>query len=204
MSEVLPKDSDGETVNKNTAEHASYGRTKDGLIARRIIDGGPESGFIYKTESFSDSGGSPDMRVNGAVTPVEFEAGPPDGEIWFVTNLILSIGGFGDIKSVDFGSIPLGLANGLLLESVNKGVITNLDNFLINLDFGGFFVDEFEPLPFSDIDKSFRIRARFYKPIVFIGRATPALSDFFRYTVRDDLRTLSLLVSNISYRRKAF
>jgi len=204
VSETLPKDSAGKTTVKNTAEHASYGRTRDDLLGRRIIIGSPEAGFLYMSEAFKEPGGSQSLAIDGSVTPVLFEAGPPDGETWFIDKLAFFIGDTGTINSTDFGAIVGGLTNGLLLDAIIKGATTNLGNFKINTDISEFYIDEFAELEFADVGTSFRVSIRYNEPIVLIGGPTPAGSEFFRFTVRDDISPVNRLSSVMTYHRKVF
>lgn len=202
MSETLPKDSSGKTIDRNTSDHASFGITKDGLIGRRTINGGPEASLLIKSVTFAESGGSQDMAINGSVTPVLFEVGPPNGEIWFISKIAYFMGDSGTINTTDFGAITGGIANGHLFEFFNQGTIHELGNFLINTDIGQFFIDELLKLDFADVGSNFRLLINFAEPMVLVGGPTANESDFLRFTVRDNLAPLNRLASTINYRRK--
>ena len=61
--------------------------------------------------------------------------------------------------------------------------------------------DEFIKMDFADPAKFFRTSLSHRQPLVLKGGPTPGESDFFRFTVRDDLTGLTALESFIVYER---
>ena len=95
--------------------------------------------------SIKDSGNSSDMNIDGSVTPVNFEYGPPAGEVWFLSAISFIIDDNGTLDGEDFGSIVGGLPSGgsnglkviLRLDSSNN----TLTNIRTNNEIATFFLD---------------------------------------------------------------
>ena len=77
------------------------------MIGKAIRAEYSRSGFCIES-----GGSSPDMAVNGSVTPVDFDFGPPSTESWIISNLLIQIltstsvitdVKFGDIVALDVG-----------------------------------------------------------------------------------------------------
>ena len=86
------------------------------------------------------NGSSDDMTVNGSYTPQSFAAGPPAGQIWYITSISLIIIDSGTTDFNDFGAISC-LSNGLqLLQEINSTEY-ELGNFQDNADMGIAFSD---------------------------------------------------------------
>jgi len=80
-----------------------------------------------------DSGGSHDMNVNGSVTPVEFSVSSEPGKVLYIVMIrVLLNGTYFEMGTQDFrrfGTATVGgaaLTNGITLQAIQSGVITNL------------------------------------------------------------------------------
>lgn len=74
---------------------------------------------------------STDMTVNGSSTAVDFVAGPPAGQIWYVSQISILIDDVGSSDGTDFGSITGGLTNGVqVIQDVSSTeyVLTNMQD----------------------------------------------------------------------------
>jgi len=73
------------------------------------------------------------ITTGAMATPVEYYAGPPVGEVWYITRLIISMthGTAGDLGK--FGGITA-LPNGILIRVKINGMYSTLTNWKTNMD----------------------------------------------------------------------
>lgn len=101
----------------------------DGLNNQKIktdpggkIDITPFPGIAFR--GFVTNGISPDLNVDGSVTPVEFNVAPPSGKIWYIHNISLVIED-NAINFTKFGGI-LALTNGVDFKVKQNGLSEEL------------------------------------------------------------------------------
>jgi hypothetical protein len=143
----------------------------------------------YWTE-FLENAGSPDMAVDGSVTPVEFESATiATGELIRATRLIVTIQGGANTRPDNYGSIAA-LGNGCILEFWDhNGVKQTLTAEAVKTN-GEWrsYCHDLEPYE-SATASILSVRWTFTKGGTDILMRPGA---FFRFTVRDDLSTLAL------------
>lgn len=146
-----------------------------------------EIGYFY---DYVLNGGSKALNVNGSSTPVVFTAGPGASEIWYVTQMIIFIQDGGSLDATDYGGIPTGITNGLLLEHSRNSVNHQIGNLQNNIDIAMLFSDA----SFVGTSNGFLNDANLYvgpfkiePEITLIG----STSDKLRVTVRDNLTPLT-------------
>ena len=83
-----------------------------------------------------ETGGSEDMRVDGSVTPVDFEGGPSvTDEVWSVRELLLTFAADDfSFDGISFGPL-LALTNGISIKVIKDSVETEVFVVLQNEDF---------------------------------------------------------------------
>ena len=77
----------------------------------------PFPGLAFR--GFVTNGGSPDLNVDGSITPVDFTIAPPSGKIWYVHNISLVIED-NAINFTKFGGL-LALTNGVDFKVKQNG-----------------------------------------------------------------------------------
>ena len=86
------------------------------------IDLTPFPGIAFG--GFITNGTSPDLNVDGSITPVEFTIAPPSGKIWYIHNISLVIED-NAINFTKFGGIPA-LTNGINFKIKQNGLSEEL------------------------------------------------------------------------------
>lgn len=138
---------------------------------------------------FQDSGSSPEMNIDGSVTPVEFEIRPASNELFIVDKigiLIITNNKVDDIE--EFANLPA-LTNGIGSTTSLRGTATTNNSINSNADIFSLFNNSlFEPFdnPMKILNSSYDIPDGSLK-------LSGATGDFMRFTVRDDLRGLEKL-----------
>jgi hypothetical protein len=110
----------------------AIGGTAGGALAAGIT---PLSGVLFR-EFLTDDGtptGNDDLIVNGSITPVEFFIDPhPTKDIVLAELRLLMSAGAIEMDGDSFGKGGGALPNGVLIEYVDDGVITDLGNLTVN------------------------------------------------------------------------
>jgi hypothetical protein len=180
-----------EQLDEQSGETMEVDSNRDGhVLARRNHD------VIQKIHPFSgrllDIGGGKDMTVNGAGDPVDYTAGPPGGEVWYVTELGLLISDTGTLDITDFGAIPGALLNGLQIlfdiNSTGYEYVDLHDNCEISLTFGHSGPPQF-PTGWLDTRDVYFGFAKLNQPVRLIGDD----GDLIIGRVRDNLTGLTAL-----------
>ncbi len=146
------------------------------------------------------NGGSPDMNVDGSITPVEFTAGPTTtNETWLVTRMSIEMDDNGTQNFGDFGAIVGGLTNGLVFQQILDSTTYSVANIQTNSDLVAAFEDVFRGQGNSFISDAnyVALKIKFYRPI----ELNESTNDIFKLIVRDNLTGLSLLRAKIGYIR---
>ncbi len=141
----------------------------------------------YKTELLVN-GGSPDMTVDGSVTPVVFERTFITSEIVFLEKLVLEIRDSGGSGLGDFGS-GSALTNGLLIEIqiggiIEMSVVVKTNGELVSAADIIFEITQFQGSSLLVYNFVFR------QPISINHNDD---DDFIRVTVQDDLSGIQAL-----------
>ena len=141
------------------------------------------------------NGGTKNMNVNGAITPVIFRYTPGPTERVLVDSLDFYLSDGGNPSENNFGALPA-LPNGLQINTSVAGNVTEFYNLKINLDIYLGFTIEPERTKFLS-DKNIVAYRDFPASIQLSG----ITGDYFEAIVRDDLTGLnslrmSLLVRN--------
>lgn len=147
------------------------------------------------------NGSSADMTVNGAVTSVDFTAGPPAGQVWYVYDIGLTIRDSGANDPDRFGAISGGLTNGVLLTQKIDSTEYDYKAFKTNLEVVNCFTMSSH---FVGVGSGF-----VNDPNLFTGNIGIAPSirligdngDKIIARVRDDLTSLNNLLMRINYWR---
>ena len=147
-----------------------------------------------ETTYFTDyvkNGGSPDLNVNGATTPVEFSMGPSGSDTWYLTEIVIMIQDGGNLDATDYGAIASGLTNGLLIEHSLVGTDYQIANLKINVDLAVTFSNqalEGTSQGFLN-DSNLFIGAFKVEPEITLNASN---SDVLKVTVRDNLTALTM------------
>lgn len=149
-----------------------------------------------------ENGGSGDMTVNGSSTAVDFTAGPPAGQVWYLRAVTFYIEDPGSADSTDFGSISGGLTNGLDFIIKAQGTEYAVASITTNIGVVQCFTGDAgtaseEALGFLDEDDLFYGNFR-TEPFVKLDGDQ---SDVVKFTVNDDLTALAQLRASIHYWR---
>ena len=192
----------GETLINEDADRAALG-TPQGrlLVTDRMV---PDIRHVHQFE-YLENGGSNDMTVNGNVTPVSYEAGPPLGQIWWITSLSLFIQDPGTSADTVFGSLGSALGDGVLIEwtttaaGVGAGIqYANLqDNTDIVMTFGSETYAMANNNGFMNSNDSFFGFVKFHPPLRLVGN-----TEILRATVRDNLNQIANLRIGFNYVRE--
>jgi hypothetical protein len=144
---------------------------------------GDPAAFVLE---FLEDAGSPDLRVDGSSTPVDFEKSPGTGEIWSIRELLLTFSA--DDFSFDgesFGPNSL-LTNGLSIQITKNAVTTEVFVVKQNEDF--LRVPGRTPLVNNTGPKDILGAALSFDGLVLNQSA----GDLIRIQVRDDLTSVKL------------
>lgn len=153
------------------------------MILRQIQN--PFPGITFN--SFLSNGGSPDMDVNGSVSPVIFLASPPSGKIWYVHTIDVIIED-NAMNFTKFGGIPA-LTNGVDFSVKQNGLIEEtLANLKRNGDFYTFANEAFIESSTTDIFVA-HVYTRINTGTTF--KLINSNSDFFKAIVNDNLTNLT-------------
>lgn len=157
----------------------------------------PADKVVYQ-RLFLENTGSNNMAVNGSVTPVVFEYGPPANETWYIDELSFVIDDAGNNTLSYFGAINGGLSNGVLIEQVITSTNYTIVNLKNNLEVVTYFSDH----SFRGLANAYLNSVTFYTgkaelrvPITLSG----ANGDKIQATVRDDLTGVDDLKVGIEY-----
>ena len=135
------------------------------------------------------------MDVNGSSTTRDFEYGPPSGQIYYLSHIVLLMQDPGSMDINDFGSISGNLSNGLQLiaeiNSTEHTIFNLIDNGSIATCFSDFAVHSGggDDNGFLDDEDSFIGLARFKPEITLNGDN----GDKMIMRVRDNLNGISRL-----------
>ena len=160
----------------------------------------PPSKIVHQNVEVQN-GGNVDMEVNGSGTPQVFTAGPPAGQIWYVTRIGITMNDSGTSDDNDFGSITNGLTNGVLIEFTIDSTDYEYFNLINNRDIIGTLIDTNfggGNSGFVDNDNVFAGKAQFEPHITLNGDD----GDEFKVTIRDNLTGLDHFHMNLRYWRE--
>lgn len=189
QQKVVIADTDtGDAADVELKEGGKYGVH---VIAE--IDGDddlPKSRLYHFTVDLID-GGTTEMAVNGSVTPVEYKATVPAGQIWYLSKLNIIISDNGTSDPTDFGSLS-SLTNGLLVENKLNGTRYQKTNMKTNIN----IVKAFGDAQFAGKGSGFLNDANLYEGLWFHKPFEKMIGDDgdeLIVTVRDDLTSLTFL-----------
>lgn len=180
-------DDHGWEVLKKSGEEVIPGDKSDHIIKTRV-DPEPTRRIVHEALMFEDSGGSPDMDVNGSSTPVIFTIEPRAGEIWFLENVSILFNDNGIFSPGGFGSGGE-LSNGVLIEQFIDGTNHTFLNFTKNSELWLNFSTTNAVSGFQGSANLF-VGSHNVEPEVTLKEST---SDLLRVTVRDNLSGISNL-----------
>ena len=138
-------------------------------------------------EFLKESGGSPDLNIDGSSTPVTFSAAPPTGKKWFIHSISLVMED-ASINFTKFGGITGGLTNGLEVKVKEGGLAEALlGNFKRNGDF--FIFTTGVKLESASLDiLTIEVNIKVETGTTF--ELADANSEIFKAIVNDDLTTI--------------
>lgn len=143
--------------------------------------------------------GSELLNVNGAVTPVTFQAGPSGSDVWYVESLSILLFDATKQDITEFASLAT-LTNGVLwrqvLSSTSYDIMTSRTNYQLVLQFPQIGLDS-SAGKFLNVDGAFIASRIFYTPLVLNG----ATSDKIQAIIRDDLTGIDNFYVGINYYR---
>lgn len=147
--------------------------------------------FAFTTETFVCSG-TPNLHVDGSVTPQIAKIRPPIGANWDVVRLMFHMQSTTAMDAATFGGIPA-LTNGIVLRRKN-GAWKNLFNVKTNGEFGerAYDIGYDDKAPAGEF--GFRCRRTFggQSKNGVVVKLYGADSDELQVIIRDDLTGLSL------------
>jgi hypothetical protein len=147
--------------------------------------------YAYTTGATGQNG-SPNMGVNGSVTPVIFQIGPLTGQSWDIVRILFVIESSGQPDSTKFGDIGSGLTNGIVLRQKNSANF-NQFNCKTNGDFAARAYDiSYDDRASPASDYFFRARRTFggTSKTGVVLRIKGTDSDKIQIIVQDNLSTL--------------
>lgn len=163
------------------------------------VDSRPPYKVEYHSEPFLN-GASPNMNVNGAVTPVVFSIGPGAGEEWCAVRLGYQMDDGGQADTGKFGNINGGLTNGLLIEHVFPSAHTHTFK---NLQFNEQVVMHFSEGSVVTGDVGIVKSTGFFQGHFDYNGPPFTLNgddgDLIRVTIRDNLSSINLLRMALSW-----
>lgn len=154
------------------------------------------------------NGSSSSMAVNGSSTTVDFENGPPAGQIWFITHICIFITDAGTLDVGDFGGIAGSLTNGVQIIQEISSTEYELANMVNNHELSRSFSEHpFTPVAtggeggedgWFDTIKVF-MGTKFLNPVV---KLTGDNSDKIICRIRDNLTGLNEFTASFGGWRK--
>lgn len=138
---------------------------------------------VFAVRNFLLNAGSPNMVVNGSVTPVVFTMSIASGKIFSADELILTMSGSGNINDPAQFWTFAALTNGISTEQSLGGIsLTQTGIIKSNIDLISFVGADFigKTLGTHNIVRG---TIQFKTPISFNGTR----GDYFRITIRDNL-----------------
>jgi len=144
----------------------------------------PELGQLFQNKALN--GASSDLRVNGAITPVEFNIIADltrDKLVDFCIIYFLD----GGIKTVNWLGENSPLTNGVLVSIQSDGQMFSFESFKRTIDLDVFFSTDNFNLVFSSGGDY--VSGRFKPATPFVLKA--GSSDYVRVTIRDNLNTIT-------------
>ncbi len=149
--------------------------------------------------NFLDGGSSPDMNIDGSVTPVVFTAGPGVGEVIYLSGISIWLEDKGSWLKDSFGAIAGGLTNGVLIEIGRNAVFQDIGALTNNFDIASIF-NGGQAISLKDISGEIALIGTQQTTPLRNLRLDGDNSDLIRITVRDDLTGLD----NFSIKMKAW
>lgn len=174
------------------------GNVSDFLKVTAAENPTPAGRIVYFDET-AKNGGSPELNVDGSVTPATFTVGPPAGQSWYIFEFGISIQDSGSSDTDKYGALAA-LANGVDLIQYVNSVEYTFKVLKTNLD----IVEAFSDHGFRGTANAFLNSNNFYtgktelrQPVTLNGDD----SDEIRVVINDDLTGLEFHQFNIEYFR---
>lgn len=169
---------------KGATDGTGIGNVGDRLKVDAAGTAIPQTKVVYLTKNLTN-GGSTDMRVNGAVTPVNFDFTPASEETWYLERITLFLWDNGTTTPTSFGALP-SLTNGVQVNIRTNGTEYTYANLQNNIDIALYFRDNYFVPGTSGLFETSDLvvcEVKFAVPLVL----TNSTSDYVRFRIRDNL-----------------